>query len=83
MKYAVRRFRNLALCLKELEPFVRNGQHLVTGKPFKRFEGMRSREVLANWLICAAVNSKHRVERYSVSTDPTGATESLSTVRLK
>ena len=40
--------------LKELEPFVRNGEHLQTGKPFKRFGGMRSREILANWLLRAS-----------------------------
>jgi hypothetical protein len=27
--------------LEELEPFIRNGGHLQTGKPFKRFGGMR------------------------------------------
>jgi hypothetical protein len=47
------RFKSLKVALKELEPFVKNGQHLRTGKPFKRFGGMRSREMLANWLLCA------------------------------
>lgn len=57
MKYPVRRFENLELALKEIEPFVRNGVHLQTGKPFKQLDGMRSREVLANWLLCATVNA--------------------------
>jgi hypothetical protein len=56
MKYASRHFKNLTLALKELEPFVRNGEHLQTGKPFKNFGDMRSRELLANWLLCAAFN---------------------------
>lgn len=73
MKYPVRRFKNLIVCLKELEPFVRDGQHLLTGKPFKRFGGMRSREVLANWLICVAANSEHRVDRFTFTSDPIGS----------
>jgi hypothetical protein len=46
MKVSVRRFKSLAIGLKELEPFIRNGQHLATGRPFKRLNGMRSREAL-------------------------------------
>jgi hypothetical protein len=57
MKYAVTMFINLAVALKELERFVRSGEHLHTGKPFKKFGDMRSREMLANWLLCAALNS--------------------------
>lgn len=56
MKYHSRRFKNLTLALKELEPLIRNGEHLQTGKPFKKFGDMRSRELLANWLLCAAFN---------------------------
>lgn len=56
MKYRVARFKSLKICLKELGPFIRNGEHLQTGKAFKRFGGLRSREILANWLICVAVN---------------------------
>jgi hypothetical protein len=43
------RFKSLKMALKELEPFIRNGRHLATGRPFKQFGGMLSREVLANW----------------------------------
>ncbi|MGA8611692.1 MAG: hypothetical protein WB760_08220, partial [Xanthobacteraceae bacterium] len=56
MKHRVTRFKSLAVALKELEPYIRNGEHLQTGKPFKRFGAMRSREALANWLMCAAAN---------------------------
>jgi hypothetical protein len=72
MKYSVTRFRSLKLALKELEPFIRNGQHLATGRPFKQFGGMRSREVLANWLLCAVVNSAEETERVTFSSDPIG-----------
>lgn len=71
MKYPVRRFRSLAVALKELEPFVRNGDHLQTGKPFAKFGGMRSREILANWLLCAAVNAANNA-RLTFCSDPLG-----------
>jgi hypothetical protein len=48
MKLEITQFRSLAVALKELERFVRNGQHLQTGKPFDKCGGIRSREVLAN-----------------------------------
>jgi hypothetical protein len=59
MNYKITRFKSLKLAVKELEPFIRNGEHLQTGKPFKPFHGLRSRELLANWLLCVAVNSMH------------------------
>ena len=72
MKAKVTRFKNLRLALKELEPFVRDGGHLKTGKPFKRFDGLRSRELLANWLLCVVVNSIHETERFTFTSDPFG-----------
>ena len=57
MKYPVKHFKSPTAALKEIEPFIRSGEHLQTGKPFKKFGGMRSREILANWLLCAAINS--------------------------
>jgi len=71
MKYPVRRFRDLAVALRQLEPFIRNGQHLETGKPFERFGGMRSREMLANWLLCV-VSSSANGTNLTFSTDPIG-----------
>lgn len=59
--------------LKELEPFIRNGEHLQTGKPFKRFGGMRSREILANWLLCVVNNSECGAERLTFTSDPLGS----------
>jgi hypothetical protein len=46
MKYPTTRFKNLTVALKELEPYIRNGEHLQTGKPFKQFGDLRSRELL-------------------------------------
>ena len=71
MKYHVRRFKSLAVALKELEPFIRDGAHLQSGKPFARFGGMRSREILANWLLCVTINAALGKE-LTFSSDPTG-----------
>jgi hypothetical protein len=71
VKHSVRRFKSLAVALKELEPFVRNGAHLQTGKPFERFGGLRSRELLANWLLCAVMTASDQGEFY-FTTDPLG-----------
>jgi hypothetical protein len=72
MKYPVTRFKSLEVCLKELEPFIRNGEHLQTGKPFRRFDGLRSREILANWLLCVALNSEPEASPLTFSSDPLG-----------
>jgi hypothetical protein len=71
MKYPVRRFRSLAVALKSLEPFIRSGEHLRTGKPFKTFGRMLSRELLANWLLCAVNNSVNE-GKLTFCTDPVG-----------
>jgi hypothetical protein len=71
MKYPVRRFKSLPIALKEIEPFIRNGEHLQTGKPFKKFGGMRSREILANWLLCATINAATG-GKLTFSSDPVG-----------
>lgn len=73
MRTAVTKFKSLAVALKELEPFVRNGQHLKTGKPFKKFGGARSRELLANWLMCATINRIFAEGRLEFTSDPTGS----------
>ena len=72
MKHAVRRFKDLAIALKELEPFIRDGTHLQTGKPFQRFGGLRSREILANWLLCAVMNAHEGGGQFYFTTDPLG-----------
>ncbi len=73
MKYEVTRFKNLTIALKEIEPFVRDGKHLLTGKPFQRFGNMRSREVLGNWLICAVINAQSGKDSHTFTSDPQGS----------
>jgi len=71
MKYPITRFKSLPEALKELEPFIRNGEHLQTGKAFEKFGGMRSREILANWLLCAALTPASD-GKLTFSSDPIG-----------
>jgi hypothetical protein len=71
MKHPGTQFKSLAVALKELEPFVRQGEHLQTGRPFDKFGGMRSREILANWLVCVATNAATEGE-LTFCSDPTG-----------
>ena len=60
------------MALKELEPFIRHGEHLQTGKPFENFGDLRSRELLANWLLCVTFNAESGDERMTFTTDPDG-----------
>jgi hypothetical protein len=61
----------LAVALKELEPFIRNGEHLQTGRPFKKLGRMLSREILANWLLCVTFNAIEDRD-LTFSSDPVG-----------
>jgi hypothetical protein len=72
MKQQVTFFKTLATALKELEPFIRNAQHLRVGKPFAQLNGMRSREALANWLMCVSVNYTNGEDRLTFTSDPGG-----------
>jgi hypothetical protein len=56
MNYLITGFDSLAVALKRLEPFVRQGQELSTGRPSQKLGGLLPREALANWLLCAAIN---------------------------
>lgn len=80
MREKVKRFKSMEIGLKELEPFVRDGMHLQSGKPFKQMGGMRSREALANWLLCAVVNHTRQRE-LSFTSDPTGGDGILEDAR--
>lgn len=71
MKHSVLRFRSMKLALEHLEPFIRDGAHLQTGKPISHFGGLRSREILASWLLCVAMSADGRGDYY-FTTDPTG-----------
>jgi hypothetical protein len=71
LNHRVTQFKSLAVALKELEPFIRNGEHLHTGRPFRRFGDMRSREALANWLLCVTINAADK-RNLTFTSDPLG-----------
>lgn len=71
MKYSVTRFKSLSIALKEIEPFVRDGSALRTGRPFKKFGGMLPREVLGNLLMCLVLNHEHASDAWLFTSDPT------------
>jgi hypothetical protein len=71
MKYPTVRFKNLKVALKEIEQFVRDPQHLQTGRPVKQFGDLRPRELLTNWLVCAAFNDEcGSPDRLTFTSDP-------------
>ncbi len=72
MRYPTKRFKSLSVALKELEPFIRDAQHLQTGKPFDKFGGLRSRELVANWLLCATINAESGSDHMTFTSDPIG-----------
>ena len=69
MKYHVTRFKSPQMGLKELEPFIRNGGHLYSGREFARFGDLRSRELLGNWLLCAALNAGRPTAPFTFTSD--------------
>jgi hypothetical protein len=73
INHHVRRFRSLDAALKELERFVLNSRHLQDGRPpFAQFGDMRSREMLANWLLCVVANATWENAKLTFCSDPTG-----------
>lgn len=70
MKYPIIRFKSLKVCLKELEPFILNGEHLQTGKPIKKFGALRPREILVNWLLCVVFNFEKKLNAAMLCTAP-------------
>ena len=74
MKLKVTQFKSPEIALKELEPFIRDGRHLYTGKPFERFGELRSRELVANWMICAVLNVGAPTDSFTFTftSDPQG-----------
>jgi hypothetical protein len=72
MKLNVTHFKNPQVALKELEPFIRDPRYLYRGKPLKRFGGLRPRELLGNWLICAVLNAGRSAGPFTFTSDPRG-----------
>jgi hypothetical protein len=70
-RYPAIRFGNLKLALNQIKPFIRDGRRIQSGKQLKEFGNLRPRELVANWLLCAAFNEHHKSpERLTFSSDP-------------
>lgn len=72
VKHEATRFKSMEIALKEIAPYVQNGTHLQKGKPFTKMGNMRSREIWANWLLCATINEIDKSKKLRFSSDPTG-----------
>jgi hypothetical protein len=74
MSYDTTRFKSMAVALRELEQIIKSPVLLETGKPLKQFGDARPRELVANWMICAAVNAEEEGvgERMAFHSDPVG-----------
>jgi hypothetical protein len=71
MRYPVKQLKSLAVGLKELEPHIRNGRALQTHPEFNSIK-QRPREMLANWLLCAAGCATRGKETVHLAEDPLG-----------
>jgi hypothetical protein len=71
MQTNVTRFKSKQLALNELRTFLIQ-RHLYSGRPLTQLGDMRPREVMANWLLCAAFNHEAGYERFSFTNNPEG-----------
>jgi len=67
----VRRFKSMRLALGEMQRYW-YCDHLRTGPEFDQLNGLRSREILGNWLIAAALNHDAGWERWSFTSERAG-----------
>jgi hypothetical protein len=71
MLYKTTRFKSMAAALVELEQFMKSPALLENGKPLKQFGGALPRELVGNWMICAAANAEEDAgERMVFHSDP-------------
>lgn len=67
----VRRFKSMRVALTEMQRYWYR-DHLRTGREFDQLNGLRSREILGNWLIAAALNDDAGWERWSFTSERVG-----------
>lgn len=77
MRQDVTTFKTLKICIKELEQFIRDGNHLETGRRFKRFGNLSSSEVLGCWLLAVVLCHEAKSEKIRICTDPQGGDGTL------
>ena len=78
VNYNTVQFKSARDALNQIAQYVRDPEHLQTGKPIEKFGGLRPRELLANWLICAAFNEHNGTpERVTFIADGKGTDETF------
>lgn len=77
MRQDVTTFKTLKTCIKELERFIRDGNHLETGRRFKKFGNLSSSEVLGCWLLAAVLCHEAKSKKIRICTDPQGGDGTL------
>lgn len=68
-------FQKSVDALAFLEPHVKDGKALQTGRPVAEFGNARAREILGNWLVAAVCNAPEGFDRYLLVSDPTEDTD--------
>ncbi len=70
MKFDVKAFKNMEIALSEIWPRI-SAAELKNGRPVEKFGNLFPREILANWLLCAALNSERQpYEQLVFTTNP-------------
>lgn len=69
MKHNVKSLKSIAVALKELEPYIRDGSKIKTHPEFKSIK-QRPRELLGNCLLCAVANAERVAETVQIYSDP-------------
>jgi hypothetical protein len=54
MNKEIKQIKDFKIALKDMEPYVKDGNYLLKGREFANFS-LRPREAWANWLICAVL----------------------------
>jgi len=65
----VRKFKSLAVALKELEKVFRSGELILRGRPFENFEDGRPRELAGNWLLAAVLSHLAGTEDFTLTSE--------------
>lgn len=71
MRHQVTAIQDLKSLLGDIVPFIKDSRFLQNGREVSNFR-QRPREILANWLICAAGNCEDGPDAWTFSIDPMG-----------
>lgn len=68
-----KKIKSMLAGLSELRPHVIDRRQILSGSPIRNFENIRPRELLGNWVLCAALNENAGLERFFIASDSTGS----------